>query len=646
MVDDSGTIYRGSDLIQVGSLAGAFDAVDFDGAAPIVLRGARLTRYSASFAPIGQVELEAPADEITVAGDTVHVFRSLGNGQIGVVEVALDAIVPPVPPTPPAPEGLTYAPERIVADDDGTLYLLSKANRAIFRWSLDAHGYLSSYGVHESPDQLTYSNAWDRLYLGYPSGRISQIRVGLSQTEEPFATAPRRLACLGEAGEFLLAGDFDSYWVTYRSYDPSTGQPIAESPFNNVVAEFTWNAAQRRVYYATSWLEASGVSLQGAISDVPHSSAYLGFIPNGAPARPRLNAGATFAVVGDGRIHDASTLAEVAQLPHGFEDAAWLGTQIFSVVGSGSLTTIEEWDPYRQRVRFASLPGNKPRIFAFGARLVVVTQWSGRPRFFVLEPAPGDLDGDGTLDSVDVFPADRDEISDRDHDGIGDNADAFPDDPTETEDSDGDGVGDNSDDFPTDPGESNDADGDGVGDVGDAFPNDPDETSDQDGDGIGDNADAFPELASSGDARLFIDQRMKVSRFGRFGGGGPADLHFLPEGVFALCSEGECDFGQRVAKGKKNARWTLVWSPDSIALLAEVLEEVVEDIVSEETGEVVDLELDGASARVKSSAKLSKKGTDLKLTLSVKLTGIDVIRNKKVKLSYALKAVGPFTRPP
>jgi len=105
----------------------------------------------------------------------------------------------------------------------------------------------------------------------------------------------------------------------------------------------------------------------------------------------------------------------------------------------------------------------------------------------------GDSDGDGTMDELDAFPNDPEEISDADGDGVGDNADldsdndgvnddedAFPHDPKEHLDTDGDGIGDN---------EDPDDDDDGYPDGEDAFRKDHREHQDTDGDGIGDNAD-------------------------------------------------------------------------------------------------------------------------------------------------------------
>ena len=84
---------------------------------------------------------------------------------------------------------------------------------------------------------------------------------------------------------------------------------------------------------------------------------------------------------------------------------------------------------------------------------------------------PGDLDQDGIPDCKD---------NDIDGDGCINTQDVFPRDPSECSDADGDGLGDNID---------IDSDNDGIPNTQDAFPLDPSESKDADGDGIGDNAD-------------------------------------------------------------------------------------------------------------------------------------------------------------
>jgi gliding motility-associated-like protein len=97
-----------------------------------------------------------------------------------------------------------------------------------------------------------------------------------------------------------------------------------------------------------------------------------------------------------------------------------------------------------------------------------------------------DIDNDGIPDCID---------EDIDGDGCINTADVFPRDPSECEDTDGDGLGDNID---------IDSDNDGIPNTQDAFPLDPSESKDSDGDGIGDNADPDDNNDGFDDAKLQV----------------------------------------------------------------------------------------------------------------------------------------------
>lgn len=138
-----------------------------------------------------------------------------------------------------------------------------------------------------------------------------------------------------------------------------------------------------------------------------------------------------------------------------------------------------------------------------------------------------DDDNDGVTDEADAFPYDPAASVDADGDGhpdewntgkaendstMGLSLDEFPRDGSEWSDRDGDGVGDNSDDFPDDPAASIDSDNDGAPDmwnsgmtgadslfklVIDAFPHDPAASVDTDGDGHPDGWNAGKTVADS-----------------------------------------------------------------------------------------------------------------------------------------------------
>ena len=182
----------------------------------------------------------------------------------------------------------------------------------------------------------------------------------------------------------------------------------------------------------------------------------------------------------------------------------WLGGEYSSsentwIWETGEAFTFENWgveepDPYNDDESIGMGLENWPYTWSEDGS-GKSSEWNDigqdEQMFFVIETEGPvvDTDGDGIIDSIDVFPNDPDEWADSDGDGVGDNADDFPYDPTETTDTDGDGVGDNADEFPNDYSETVDSDGDGVGDNADAFPYDATETTDTDGDGIGNNAD-------------------------------------------------------------------------------------------------------------------------------------------------------------
>ncbi|MDA9256525.1 hypothetical protein N9P41_01205 [Pseudomonadales bacterium] len=116
--------------------------------------------------------------------------------------------------------------------------------------------------------------------------------------------------------------------------------------------------------------------------------------------------------------------------------------------------------------------------------------------FYELDFDTSDLDGDGIVNAVDLFPFDPTQSKDTDGDGVADNVDAFSADKNETLDTDGDGIGNNAD---------PDDDGDGINDKFDAFPLDKNEFVDSDGDGIGDFADFDDNGDGFGDLDTDLD---------------------------------------------------------------------------------------------------------------------------------------------
>ncbi|MFD2176104.1 M64 family metallopeptidase [Veronia pacifica] len=208
-----------------------------------------------------------------------------------------------------------------------------------------------------------------------------------------------------------------------------------------------------------------------------------------------------------------------------FEDKAYqVGQAVIQQVGQVDTSNISNFSQIPLIYTVVGDNDQCPEGFVAEATVCVIdTDGDQRSNFI-----DNDDDGDGVVDTEDMFPLDSTESVDTDLDGIGNNTDQdddddgynddqdqLPLDPSDFQDTDGDGIGnkadtdddndgvpDSDDVFPLDPDESVDTDNDGTGnyrdtdddddgvpDTEDAFPLDPQESVDTDQDGMGNNRD-------------------------------------------------------------------------------------------------------------------------------------------------------------
>ena len=88
-----------------------------------------------------------------------------------------------------------YMPDQIVSDGDGIVYLLSRENARIYRWSVEKSAYINPFIVGlniglltEVPSLIACSSTHNRLYLGYSNGVIRYIDLQaerVNQNETP-----------------------------------------------------------------------------------------------------------------------------------------------------------------------------------------------------------------------------------------------------------------------------------------------------------------------------------------------------------------------------------------------------------------------------------------------------------------------------
>jgi hypothetical protein len=439
VIDDAGLIYTTANLSYAGSLAGAFNDIDFAGDQSIVLRGNNtLVAYSATFTETGRKAIAAAQLRIYVSGGTVHSFaRETGRGVVAA-RTELSTLQPVPPPPAVDPTNLTYTPDAVELGDGGVIYLLSKVHKSIFCWSLAQAKYLPSIPLLTAPEHMAYSGALGRLYLAYPGGRISAVNLTGARVETDFANLPQTALGLQTAGEYLFACDPSGAWATHYTFSP-TGALISSVDWNYFSRGYTWSAVNRRVYFlrddtSPNDLHWESIDLEGKIAqegESPYHGDYVVRHPI------RVSPDGASVVLGNGDVYNALTLQRIGALPvtpapstysgsPAISDTAWLSGKLFTTsvtYPAGSSTPnagkIQRWSDTRQQTASVILPGVPVRLVSTANALIAVSIQSGKPRFdlFSSELTPGqidpppDNDRDGIADASDP---------DDDNDGIPD----------------------------------------------------------------------------------------------------------------------------------------------------------------------------------------------------------------------------------
>lgn len=256
------------------------------------------------------------------------------------------------------------------------------------------------------------------MYLVYADGLIWKIDLNEQMPQQtPLVTLPLPPLGLTAAGAYLFAiyGRLSS--KTHQTFSP-TGERIDSAGLHNPSDEYVWSDANQKVYYISKGVTPRDLYAEEVNAD---GNTYPTEQPGGigrnysSPLHTdfgfrnpiRISPDGNFVALGSGQIHDGDTLARLTPLPTGFVDAAWIGSDIFTIRDSGSSTTIEHWvgPPYVME-NTAQLAGRAHSLRAIGeSQLLAITiSDAGIPIFTVLDSGLavgklnlGDTDFDGTV---------------------------------------------------------------------------------------------------------------------------------------------------------------------------------------------------------------------------------------------------------
>ena len=322
-----------------------------------------------------------------------------------------------------------FAPDAILSDDDGNVYLFSIENRAIYRWSSSTGSYLNPLYVGEdnglvtrSPQKIAYSPAHGRIYLGYESGEITYIDLAGGPVEQPFANTAMAVHGLAAVGDYVLAQDSSGAWNTHYIFDQD-GVLTDSRDWNRYSREYAWNPVNSRVYFfrdgtSPNDLNYEVIDQSTGLITADGETPYHGDYSIRTPIR--ISGDGSLVLLGSGDLYDANDLTWQGSVSE-FTDAIWLeeGSLLTgSQEGDGFYLTRRATDRLTV-VETLIYPGELLGIVTTGSETIVVSDVTGEFVFSTYVPND-DSDGDGVANIEDAFPLDIAASLDSDNDGYPD----------------------------------------------------------------------------------------------------------------------------------------------------------------------------------------------------------------------------------
>jgi hypothetical protein len=324
----------------------------------------------------------------------------------------------------------SYRPDEVEQHGD-IIYLLSRDNRRVYRWSISTGAYLNPYvvGMNQgfttvAPQTMEYSVAHQRLYLGYGNGAIRYINVNAGPAEVPFATLAASVEYMGSAGNFLVAQGGAYTYGGGRVLDINGVVTGSGGYYYGYSRETAWDPVTSRLYYMRDGLSPNDLHYDvinqstGAVTstgETPYHGHYnfYGVI--------RVSNDGQLILVGSGDFYSQSTLNWSGALASQVTDARWMANgslvtltsannqTVLRRLGSTNLATLEQ----------LQFTGEALRVVGTDASMVVLVVNNDAVQFHTYVPND-DSDNDGVTNTTDAFPLDRAASIDTDGDGYPD----------------------------------------------------------------------------------------------------------------------------------------------------------------------------------------------------------------------------------
>ncbi|QBE64058.1 hypothetical protein [Pseudoduganella lutea] len=283
----------------------------------------------------------------------------------------------------------SYMPDRVLADNGDTVYLLSVANKRVYRWSKSRQAYIAPLvvGQQETPTLMAYSADHNRLYFGHDSGSITYVDLAGDPVERKLASTAGAVRGLAAAGKYLLAQDPTGAWATHYVFDKA-GTLASSKDWNYYSGHYEWNANQSRMYFFRDDTSPNDLMYEtidqatGQISGAGDSP-YHGELRTSGPIR--VSGGGGRIVIGSGVVLSPVDLMIVKNLGKTFMDAQWRADgSLVTLAATGARSNVTWYDTNLNLVREQSFEGTPMALVRAGDTTVVVTQLGNAPSLSVL----------------------------------------------------------------------------------------------------------------------------------------------------------------------------------------------------------------------------------------------------------------------
>ena len=290
-----------------------------------------------------------------------------------------------------------YVPDQVFSDSTGTIYLLSRQNSRLYRWSKSTGGFIAplvigqkSGPVAMTPNVSVLSAEHNRIYLGYPSGQITYINLSGDQRETAFTAIASSVRGLSPVGQYLLAQDDSGAWATHYIFD-NAAKLMDSKEWNAFSYYYAWNPSQARVYFFrddTSPNDLMYETIDQATGKIDGSgeSPYHGDYAIRGPIR--ISNGGGRIILGSGDIYSTSDLKVVKSLGSSFQDSQWLddGSLVTMQASGSDNTLVTLYNASFGIAKSQVFAGAPEALIKTGGSIIAVTGVAGKPKMNMFAP--------------------------------------------------------------------------------------------------------------------------------------------------------------------------------------------------------------------------------------------------------------------